>query len=216
MKVEAGTTGFVCGQTATFLVHYENESSVDVFQTRVRLIRVNTFNSDEPKRKTKTGNEGIILKTFDGCLGKTSKTVVVDMNIPPIPSSSDGSCRVLNVTYEVHFTAVFSGLHSDHTLILPVVIGTVPYLSNELLSPKLPMYDEAIGFPSAPPVDSIDASSKKLDDVPIMVNRHSIGFGWNFEPSTSTNQLPTAPVPTTPEDYDMRKNKIFYLLLLYK
>lgn len=217
MTVKAPLTGYVGGQTAKFIINYENESSSLVLETKVQIIRVNHFNSDSPKRKTKFGNECISAQSFEGCPGKTSKTVESNIKIPSVAPSSDGSCRVLIITYEIHFIATFSGLHSDFKLVLPVVIGTVPYLSPELLTP-LPLYEQALDFPiaSAPPPALPFAAGAKQEPPKdqTVINRHSIGFGWNFNPGPSTSAFapstpafaPTAPIPTTPEAYDMRKN----------
>lgn len=215
MSVEAPVTAFVCGQKASFLVCYNNDSSTTVAQTTVQLVRTNQYNADTPKTRVKLGNEGIKMSSFEGVPGKTAKNVEVHLVIPSVAPSSDGSCRVLIIAYEIHITAVFGGLHSDHTLKIPIVVGTVPFLSPELLTPSA-NNDAAPEYPSATaplfngasaPLFHIapSSSSQPAPNIRSTFSRDSIG--WNFGPSSSTAfiQGPSAPVPTTPEDYDMRK-----------
>lgn len=51
--------------------------------------------------------------------------------IPPICPSTNGSCRIIDVDYEIVMYFGTSGLTLGSKVILPIIIGTIPIISEE-------------------------------------------------------------------------------------
>jgi hypothetical protein len=215
MSVDAPVCGFVCGEKAKFLVSYRNESSTEVYQTRIQLMRISHFTASEPNVKTKTGIQEMTSATFEGVPKKTSKNIETFLVIPSVAPTSDGSSKVLKISYEIHISAVFGGFSSEHTLKIPIIIGTVPYLPSDLLRDlSIDNQDEIPEYFSVPEQPQPSTSSRTFQPPSQQYNVRSIFTrgqnSWSLGPSTSSLvQRPSAPVPTTPENYDMRMLKIY-------
>jgi Arrestin (or S-antigen), C-terminal domain len=184
MSAQTTITAYTGGQKAKFIIHVHNESSSDVMSTIIELVRHVNYNSDEPKKKTKQKKECIKTSRYEGVVARTMKEIEAIFTIPSVAPTSDGSCRVLEISYSIKITALLGGLHSDPSLYIPIIIGTVPY------------------FQAAIPIQNAEQTPNLL----LNLNSARESIGWNVGASTSSNAfLPSAPVPTTPEDYDMRK-----------
>lgn len=202
MSAETLTTGYVGGENAKFFIHVNNESSSDVVATVVELVRIVNYNSDEPKFKTKTKNESLKSARFEGVAAKTTKQINAFLTIPSVAPTSDNSCRVLQVSYGINITALMSGLHSHLTVKLPIIIGTIPYVN----------IDENIEFDNVMIEPTTSTATEQGSNIRSIFSRDSIG--WNLGPSTSSVSMPrpSAPIPSSPEDYDMRKFFFFTLI----
>lgn len=119
-------SGYVSGQVILVSVQINNQSSIDVDQLTVSLVKIVFYNSQVPEKKTKVESETV---TEMKC-GKVQKRCATKfeqrLNTPALPPSNLTYCRILNVSYEVHVTAKMSGFHSNPVIKIPVTIGTVP------------------------------------------------------------------------------------------
>lgn len=187
MSAQTTITAYTGGQKAKFIIYVNNESSSDVMSMVIELVRHVNYNSDEPKKKTKQKKECLKTSRYEGVTARTMKEIEAIFTIPSVAPTSDGSVRVLEISYSIKITALLGGLHSDPFVSIPIIIGTVPY------------------FQAAIPVQSTQPAPNLL----LNLNSARESVGWNIGASTSSRAfLPSAAVPTTPEDYDMRKLKI--------
>ena len=56
----------------------------------------------------------------------SKKTWTSFIQIPSIVSTSNGTCRIINVSYELQLTVSAGGCSIDTPVIIPIVIGTIP------------------------------------------------------------------------------------------
>lgn len=133
MSVQTARTGYVSGQRANFLVRINNQSGVYIRTVQVGLFQIIHYNSDNPKKKKISIN---IIKSYDNADVPqfSSKEIKGHVNIPVLDPSTEGSCKVIEIFYEVHVKAKIDGLVSSPSVKIPIVIGTVPYVEmNELI-----------------------------------------------------------------------------------
>ncbi len=169
MSIDAPVTAFVSGEKLKFMLNYQNESNIAVSSTHVRLMKIQSFTSDEPKIKTKLKEVLVIALPYEGVLGNTTKNFMIEFALPPLaPSSPDEGFQVLKVAYEIHVVAIFGGEEYDHILKFPILIGTkaLVHTANE----------------DAP---SYVASTSQTESL-----------GWNLSPNTPS-PLPSAPILAT-------------------
>lgn len=212
MSVDAPISGFVCGEKAKFFVSYRNESNTDVTQTKVQLVKINTYHANEPNFNKKVGSEDLASAIFPGVPKKSSKNIETQLIIPSVAPSSDGSSRVLSISYEIHVSAIFGGFSSELTLKVPVIIGTVPYdpfmllknLSFDDEEDQIPDYEQV----ATPQVQSL-TSTRTIQQTPQQQNIRSIftrgSNAWSLGPSTSSYFVQSTPVSVVAEDLELRK-----------
>ena len=83
------------------------------------------------------------------------------LSIPPVCSSSNGSCRIIEVSYIINFNLNPSGLSSSKDFSIPIVIGTIPLRINmpEATAPYPYSYQESM-FELDPMKDNPDDEHK--------------------------------------------------------
>lgn len=119
-------SGYVSGQTIPVSIHINNQSSIDVDQLLVALVKIVCYNSQLPEKKTKDESE-VVTEVKCGKVHKGSTTKFDQrLNIPALPPSNLTYCRILNVSYEVHVTAKMTGFHASPVIKIPLTLGTVP------------------------------------------------------------------------------------------
>lgn len=118
MTVNAPKTVFSNGEQARFCVTYNNESNYDVRQTKIELIRI-----DESRVHSDTEKKEHQMQSayFEGAHRNSKKTIEVHFTVPQLTPSSDQICKVVNIFYEVHVTAIVDGA-VNHTIKIPVFI----------------------------------------------------------------------------------------------
>lgn len=50
----------------------------------------------------------------------------MNLEIPPIPSSTNGSCEIIDLSYFVDAVVKFPGPHRNALLSFPITIGSIP------------------------------------------------------------------------------------------
>lgn len=119
-------SGFVSGQGIPVSIQINNQSSIDVDQLKVSLMKIVFYNSQTPEKKTKEETQ-IISEVKCGKVQKNSAAKFDQrLNIPALPPSNLTYCRILNVSYEVHVSASMSGFHSNPLMKIPITLGTIP------------------------------------------------------------------------------------------
>lgn len=124
MSAETAISGYVAGQPANVTVQINNESTVEVSEVALELKKIIHYNSDKPRIKTKKRYEIVSKKSFPGVAVKSKASVLTSLNIPAVPPTNIGTCRVLQVFYQLRITAVVKGLHRDLVVKIPITIGT--------------------------------------------------------------------------------------------
>lgn len=128
MSAEIPFSGFVAGQTVTISISYLNDSSVDVEETEVSLVKIVHYNSKRPRHRIKEREESEAEARCDGVAGKSLfHNFKVSFPIPPVPPTSITCCQVIQISYEIHVVARVGGIHRNPMLRLPIAIGTVPF-----------------------------------------------------------------------------------------
>lgn len=181
--------GFVCGQQVPISINVNNESSVEVSEIAVELVKVIHYNSESPRKKTRERIEHTAVTQCVGVAVKSKSSASTTMLIPAVPPTTVGTCRILSHFYEIHVVAKTGAFHRDAVVRLPITIGTVPIFA----SPTIPYFQNQAPANLYPQITPGNSSSV-----------------WN-SPTTSTgvssyqNQqpVPSAPSQITPEHYDL-------------
>lgn len=167
LSAEIPVTGFVAGQSVPVSVRIVNDSNVDVEETRIALKKIIFYNSQTPRRKTRERVEMATEIVQTGVPAKSKGNIEGLIIIPPVPPSNQGTCSVVQVSYEIRVCAKVGGIHRSPVVRLPVTIGTVPLQHNyqslpsnyniqagsstqHFTSASLPDYSSSQAAPSAP------------------------------------------------------------------
>lgn len=118
MTVDTPITAFTSGDQVRINVTYNNESDYQVETTKVELIKI-----DESRVKNYVDRGSHYMETalFEGVAGNSMKTISTEFEVPDLIPSSDGVCTIVNISYEVHVTAVIINA-LNHTIKIPVFI----------------------------------------------------------------------------------------------
>ncbi|CAF0904985.1 unnamed protein product [Brachionus calyciflorus] len=145
-------SGYVPGEAIVFNATMDNKSSREIKEMSVNLIQVMRFHAT---RKTRTCVRNVAQIKFPKHVDE--RTVETWQNsvlvIPPVCSSSNGTCRIIEVGYKVVFNFDASGIAVSKDLDIPIVIGTIPLsLQPSMPAPNIPFtYEGCIFGPN--PVD---------------------------------------------------------------
>lgn len=149
MTVGIPHRGFAINEYATVTITYENESSVDISSTKVKLIQMIVYNSPQCSKK-KEKEQVMVEARTEGVVAGGSKTFQVSMMIPKVQNSNDKFCQVVTITYCIEVEAESTGMHTNHSIRLPITIGTVPLTFNNQIEVG------QVVQPSAPLASSFD------------------------------------------------------------
>jgi hypothetical protein len=156
MKVGIPYRGFAVNQYVPVTINYENESSVDITGTKIKLIQTVLYTSPQ-QSKTKEEEEKILGVITEGVSANSSKTIQAGFNIPRVINSNDKFCQIITVTYCIEVEAESSGMHTNHKIRLPITIGTVPLTFIE----QYP--STSVPQPSAPVSEYYNYENRKLN-----------------------------------------------------
>ncbi|KAL5273518.1 hypothetical protein ACFFRR_000327 [Megaselia abdita] len=124
-------TGFVPGEGIPIEVFIHNKSSSDIWELSIKLVLRAIHRTRSHKSTHKEKISLAKIKYTKAQIGKKSCFKEMLM-IPPTPPSYEDVCYIFDVSYSVDVTAIFSGLHSELVLKVPVVIGSIPLGVTEL------------------------------------------------------------------------------------
>jgi Arrestin (or S-antigen), C-terminal domain/Arrestin (or S-antigen), N-terminal domain len=120
--------GYVPGQTIHLEILVNNQSKTRVKEIKVSLKKIVSLCSTKPRKAVK---ELIIPegKVFtDPVPVLTLQNFKKEIVVPSLPPNISNS-QVLSVRYELRVKAVTSGLSRSPKLVLPITIGTVPFMT---------------------------------------------------------------------------------------
>lgn len=142
--------GFVPGEAIAFKATIDNKSNRKIKSMTVNLIQVTKFHSSS---KIKTCYENVTKIHYPNVVSEKSFEEWSNsaLLIPPVCSSSNGLCRIIEVSYQVVFNFDASGVASSKNLEIPITIGTIPLYSNDnVYSGNAPLAYECSTFDSNP------------------------------------------------------------------
>lgn len=122
--------GYVAGQAINVSIEINNESRVDVEDVRASLKKIVRYNALIPHVRTKEERTTEAEIRCGGIKRRSKMAYTQQLFIPAVPPTNINYCRVLNVSYEVQVKCKVSGLSMSPSVVLPIVIGTVPLNSN--------------------------------------------------------------------------------------
>lgn len=124
MSAEIPFCGYVSGQSAPVSVSINNESGVEVYEITIELMKIIYYNSDTPRMRTRRREEKVAMTKHQGVPAKKKGAAMGNLVIPAVPPTNTGTCRTIQVFYEILVTAKTSGMHRNLTVVLPITIGT--------------------------------------------------------------------------------------------
>lgn len=126
VSAEIPMSGFVAGQAVPVLIKINNESKIDVEETKVVLKRHITYNSQTPRLRFRERLEAVAEVKNVGVPAKSKGNIETSLVIPAIPPTNIASCKVIQFSYQIHIICIVGGLHRNQILRLPVTLGTIP------------------------------------------------------------------------------------------
>lgn len=189
ISAEIPMSGYVSGQTVPITIRVNNDSKVDIEETKVSLKKYIFYNSQTPRRKTRERIESAAEVKYAGVPAKSKGHIEAQLVLPPVPPTNIIFCRVLQVSYEIHVVAKVGGIHRSPFLRLPLTIGTVPLsgyqynsssavqLTNWNMQPGTSNANAAAAMPQYPMAPSSAPSAPNSQDLrksnKIFVKRHT-------------------------------------------
>ncbi|CAF0905004.1 unnamed protein product [Brachionus calyciflorus] len=145
-SVSISKTGFVPGETIFFSVKIDNKSNKKLDKITIYLNQKIAFHA---RCKSKSVYRTVAFLKCPKSIEKKSIEKWEDrFLIPSICSSSNGTCHIIQVAYDISFEFGSSGLSLNKNLRIPLVIGTIPLRSNENQSINYPFSFQASHFES--------------------------------------------------------------------
>ena len=108
--------------------------------------------------KSKTCTRNILqIKSPNKTGPRSFETWNGECPVPAVVATSNGSCRIINVRYDLVLNVNPSGLTMSTNLNIPIVVGTIPLLEPAQnggigFEPPPPSYQSCSFGPSAPPM----------------------------------------------------------------
>jgi hypothetical protein len=117
--------GYVCGECIVFNVTVNNRSSREIVSCSVKLMQHLIFHATT---KSKKYTRRVAFIEYPNMINaKTTETWSGSaIIIPPVCSSSNGTCRIIDVFYSVVLKFNTSGISTSTYVSIPITIGTIP------------------------------------------------------------------------------------------
>lgn len=145
MKVTIPRTGFTPGQIVKITTEIVNPTSTKVKSIKISFVKKVKFNSTNPYFCTKEEESIVNSEVCEGSVRYGSKTYENHFQVPSsIQISTNNSCRVINLSYEIHVKCKVSRFKIGPLVKIPIVIGTIPFNDDFDRSSALPSYSEIL------------------------------------------------------------------------
>lgn len=132
LRVDVTQTGYVPGQMILVSSHVKNDSTTDVKKLLITLNLRATYMSDTPCMRT-VSEKLCLVKKFCGPVARqTNRDFAEVIRVPATPPSCDHLSKVVRLSYEICVTAVMNPFMSNPKTVIPITIGNVPLMANDL------------------------------------------------------------------------------------
>ncbi|GBP30310.1 Arrestin domain-containing protein 1 [Eumeta japonica] len=123
--VKLPVAGYCPGQIIPVELHCSNNSSVEIEDIKLSLIKKMRFTANHHP-DTKYDVDKIIETVKGPVSGFTTRNWNIDIHIPSIDIYNVDNCRLIDIEYEFKVKIGPSGCHSDTTDAKRIVLGTIP------------------------------------------------------------------------------------------
>ena len=132
LRVDVTQTGYVPGQMILVSAHVNNKSTTDVKKLLITLILRATYISDTPCMRT-VSEKLCLVKKFCGPVARqTNRDFAEVIRVPATPPSCEHLSKVVRLSYEICVTAIMNPFMSNPKAVIPITIGNIPLMSNDL------------------------------------------------------------------------------------
>jgi hypothetical protein len=122
--------GYIVGENIPISAEIENLSDKLMNCTKARLIEDVTFRTSHNVTLHSTRTTLQEVQRGPIAPGESDEWNYQPLLIPPIPPSSLGECRIIDISYHLEFRVVPSGIGWDLVVEIPIIIGTIPFRSD--------------------------------------------------------------------------------------
>ncbi|XP_055703039.1 arrestin domain-containing protein 2-like [Phlebotomus papatasi] len=159
-------TGYVSGGFIPIEAIVANNCGYSINQIVFSIRKIVTYKCTYPSKADKDEVTTIREKLVDCLIENDQSSFMERLEIPETPPTTLHFCNVLNITYEARVVAVIPGITVNPSVAIPIVIGTVPFASNQ--SPSSPSqsmqyheeeFTSEIDDPPPPSYESVYGSS---------------------------------------------------------
>lgn len=161
-RLSISKTGFVPGEQIIFSVYVDNQSKKAINQMKISLIQISRFHARSKSKTVRITSISLPLP-YQVESGSQQNFRDLTLVIPPVCSSSNGACRIIDVSYVLNLNYGRSGMSINADIDIPIIIGTIPSGENfigtnidsqQASAPQLPYTFEISPpyDPSAPPM----------------------------------------------------------------
>ena len=119
-------TGFVPGENMVFTASIQNETSRDILDIKVIFVQNCKFTI---KDESVTYSRKMCKTDFCKQVGAKSseRWTSSSLIIPQVCPTSNGTCSLIDVSYELMLKFETTGISKSRKLSIPIVIGTIPF-----------------------------------------------------------------------------------------
>lgn len=123
-------SGYALGEEILVTISIVNRSSTNVVSTVIKLIRIETFMSQNPDERILKVRENITELQSNAVKAGERVSFEELIKIPKtIPITNHQCCRVFKVSYELKITARTNGINSSPEIHIPITVGVIGFES---------------------------------------------------------------------------------------
>ena len=119
------------------------------------------YYSQYPRREKKQITEELETININSTVVRNTKNWIQKIVVPPLPPSNIVHCSIMDLDYDILVIIHLEGCHMDTELSIPITIGTLPIIEDEI--------------PSAPSEPEVENVTNVLPTVP---NPATQQIGW--------------------------------------
>lgn len=153
-------TGYTPGQNIIIQARAINLTKYNVYEMKFILQQTIVYNSQTPTTKCKIDIKRIQEKRSVGVNARNEERYEISLPIPSIPPTNLGTCRIIQISYDVKVEAKISGLHLNPFVVIPIKIGTIPLQNFQ------PQPQQNIGWNNSAELPIIQPAFAKISSAP--------------------------------------------------
>ncbi|CAM1325801.1 Uncharacterised protein g9075 [Pycnogonum litorale] len=130
-------TAYVPGETIGIKVEIVNKTDIGVYMIKAKLLTTSSYFA---RSKFRYFGETIskVFNTTEVSAGSTEVISDIRILVPPVPPSRLIGCANIDLSYCVKLDFCVAGVSHDTTMLIPVIIGTIPFRHRfNLLEPSI-------------------------------------------------------------------------------